>query len=378
MGATGALLLGASTSAAQRIRSSLDVGAASLRYADSLSLSALTVTPDLHVDWERAIAELTATFSRFGGGGWSTQGAASGSLFTTARRGLLGELAGNAGGSAHEDRTRTGQAIVNIRLHGMNQRAGGFAGLGGGGTWDGTTWRRLLLGELGGWIQHSSGLAQLTITPVAVDDSIRYLDGQLTLSRSFQAFDISAIAGGRGGGQNPGVATRARSWGSLSATAWVSPRLAIVAGAGTYPVDPTQGFPGGRYLSFSARIATSNRRIAILPARDSAPVAGAVLEPVSAIEEFAAIREVSGSVSIRLKVPAARLVEITGDFSGWTPIRLEAAQEGWWATRLRLRPGRYEMNVRVDGGAWLVPPGVLALRDEFGGSTGLLLIDGTK
>jgi hypothetical protein len=33
------------------------------------------------------------------------------------------------------------------------------------------------------------------------------------------------------------------------------------------------------------------------------------------------------------------------------------------------------MNVRVDGGRWLVPLGLLSMVDEFGGVVGLLIVD---
>jgi len=33
------------------------------------------------------------------------------------------------------------------------------------------------------------------------------------------------------------------------------------------------------------------------------------------------------------------------------------------------------MNVRLDGGKWLVPPGLLSMLDEFGGTVGLLVVD---
>jgi hypothetical protein len=36
--------------------------------------------------------------------------------------------------------------------------------------------------------------------------------------------------------------------------------------------------------------------------------------------------------------------------------------------------GKYQMNIRIDGGPWIVPPGVLSMLDEFGGSVGLLVV----
>lgn len=374
-GALGVLVLCARPSPAQRTQSSLDIGAVTLRYADSLNISAATLTPDVRFDWERAITQVTGTFSQFTDGSWSTQAALSGSVFTATRRSLLGELAGVAGGSAHQDGTRTGQAIGNIRLHSMRSTAGVFAGAGAGGTWDGSAWRRLVLGEIGGWTQSSSGTALLTITPVAVDDSVRYVDGQITVSREFNNVDVSAVAGGRGGGQNPAVGTRARSWGSLSAVAWIRPRTAIAASGGTYPVDPTQGFPGGRFLSVSVRLATSQRRVTMVPGRDSGNVAERVAVGRAPFQAFRVDRQTAGFVQVRFHAPTARLVEITGDFTGWAPVRLQAAGDGWWTARFRLESGKHEMNMRVDSGGWVVPPGLLPLNDEFGGSVGLLVVD---
>ncbi len=368
--------MGANSIAAQRTLSSLDVGAVRVRYADTLSVSAATVTPDVSVDWERAIAQVTGTFSQFGGGGWSTQAATSGSVFTGTRRSLLGELAGTAGGSAHEDGTRTGQAIVNARLHAMNVRSGVFAGAGAGSTWDGSAWRRLLLGELGGWINNGVGMAFLTITPIAVNDSIRYVDGQVTLSRSLTNVDLSLLAGGRGGSQNPGVDTRTQSWANLSAVAWVKPRLAIIASGGTYPVDPTQGFPGGRFLSVGVRLANPQKRVSTTVAPSSTGVAEAeAVALVPVVERFRVDRLSAESVSLRVSAPAAQNVEVAGDFSGWIPVKLQTTGDGWWTVALPLKPGRYQMNVRVDGSGWAVPPGLLSLQDEFGGSAGLLVID---
>jgi hypothetical protein len=36
--------------------------------------------------------------------------------------------------------------------------------------------------------------------------------------------------------------------------------------------------------------------------------------------------------------------------------------------------GVHQVNVRIDGGEWIVPAGLTAVRDEFGGSVGILLV----
>jgi 1,4-alpha-glucan branching enzyme len=80
-------------------------------------------------------------------------------------------------------------------------------------------------------------------------------------------------------------------------------------------------------------------------------------------------------VTLRANVPLAKTVEITGDFTNWAPVRLTSATDGSWAVTLPLKSGHYQMNIRVNGGPWRVPPGLLSMVDEFGGSVGLLIIE---
>lgn len=380
MGAVGALLLCGRPIRAQRLQSTLDVGVVSLRYADSLSVTAATLTPDLRLESERSLAQLTGTYSQFTEGGWSAQATAAGSFFTPTKKNLLGEIAGVAGGSTHQDGTRTGQLIGNARLHALGARAGVFTGAGVGATWDGGGWRRLLMGEVGGWIQNEAGTALLTLMPVAVDDSVRYVDGQLTVTGSMRNVDLAVLAGARGGGQSPGVDTRTRAWASLTAVAWLIPRLAVVSSGGTYPVDPTQGFPGGRFISLGVRFGASGRREATPRYPDPDAVVTAVTEsppqtPVPEVKAFRADRDSAGAVVLRVEATRATLVEVTGDFTSWTPVKLQAGSDGSWTAPFPLKPGQYQLNIRVDGGNWLVPPGLLSLKDEFGGSVGLLVIE---
>jgi len=35
----------------------------------------------------------------------------------------------------------------------------------------------------------------------------------------------------------------------------------------------------------------------------------------------------------------------------------------------------YRVNLRVDGGPWIVPPGLPSVVDEFGGAVGILTIE---
>jgi hypothetical protein len=62
------------------------------------------------------------------------------------------------------------------------------------------------------------------------------------------------------------------------------------------------------------------------------------------------------------------------DLSRWQPVSTSPAGDGWWTVTLPIVAGTYEANVRVDGGAWLVPPGATALADEEGGVVGVVVV----
>jgi len=72
--------------------------------------------------------------------------------------------------------------------------------------------------------------------------------------------------------------------------------------------------------------------------------------------------------------PSAQTVELSGDFTQWTPLALGSEGSGWWTTTVALASGTHEVNVRVNAGSWQVPPGLMAIKDEFGGTAGLLTV----
>ena len=351
----------------------MDLGGVALRYADTLNASAFTLTPRAVADWGRGVAEASGTYSQFASGGWSTQGALSGSLFTPLARGPLAELSGFGGGSAHQDGTRTGEVLINARLHFMRTRGEFFAGAGGGRTWFGGSSSNVFLGEVGASTTLRDVTTSLALSPVAVD-SLRYTDGQLTLSWTRDKLDLSAVLGIRVGDQLTALGGTARSWGSLNAVRLLGARFALVAAGGTYPIDPTQGFPGGRFVSLSVRMSTRRAVEQSINPRQ-AEVEAPSGEGLPVVTAFAAEQSGVRSVTLKVKAPRADLVEVSGDFTGWTPLRLNSVSDGSWALTLPIGPGKYQMNLRLNGGEWLVPPGLLSMLDEFGGRVGLLVVE---
>ncbi|HEY9515264.1 MAG TPA: hypothetical protein VIQ74_06235, partial [Gemmatimonadaceae bacterium] len=176
----GAAFLGMATTApAQGVVVTLDAGAAGVRYADSLDITAATLSPALSLQSPTGTLTAAGTYAQGGEGTWSMQGQIAGSAFTPAVGRLRGELTGSAGGSAHEDGTRTSEILAQGRVHLMHHAWGAWAGGGGGRTWDGEVWRNVVLGDFGIWGRAGRATVLLTAAPAAVDDTIRYADAEL-------------------------------------------------------------------------------------------------------------------------------------------------------------------------------------------------------
>lgn len=82
----------------------------------------------------------------------------------------------------------------------------------------------------------------------------------------------------------------------------------------------------------------------------------------------------SGVTSFEVVARGAASVELAGDFTSWEAVAL--SREGnSWRLAWPLAPGTYRCNIRIDGGAWVVPDGMVAARDEFGGEVGVLVVE---
>jgi len=81
-----------------------------------------------------------------------------------------------------------------------------------------------------------------------------------------------------------------------------------------------------------------------------------------------------GAARIDVSVAKAERVELMADFTGWEPIMLDRAGDGWFAER-PVAPGLHRLAIRVDGGEWTAPTNVPKLRDDdLGGTVGLITV----
>jgi hypothetical protein len=81
-----------------------------------------------------------------------------------------------------------------------------------------------------------------------------------------------------------------------------------------------------------------------------------------------------GLQKIIIRVGGVESVEVMGDFSDWSPLVVSRKGRDLWELSIPMSPGSHQINVRVDGGQWMAPPGIPAMHDSFGGDVGLLIV----
>jgi hypothetical protein len=158
-----------------------------------------------------------------------------------------------------------------------------------------------------------------------------------------------------------GIATGS-IWTRLDATLALNNRVALIVGGGAAPAELSLLTPDRRRLTAGFRWTR-----APLP-HTAAPA----IEPVAAA--FRVERADDRRARISVRVPAARTVELGADFTGWQPVALERTAPDEWSITLPIAPGTYHVNLRVNGGSWIAPPGLPRVRDDFAGVVGLVVV----
>jgi hypothetical protein len=333
-----------------------------------------SITPAVRVDGRRSTLGARLAASRFESGRSSMQGEVDGAIRTAPRGAFQGEVSALAGALWYQGDTVTSSDLsLSARAYFSRRRSGLWLGAGGGGVALNGASAAVLTAGTGVWLL--AGAARLAASASASRaGDVAYSEALADIRWAHRQVVLTGTAGVRGGNSWGGV----RGWGELGASWWMKPHLAVVGSGGSYPADPSRGLPGGRYAALALRLSSRRRtaesplaRLARLyreaaPARHaSAPAAAAPLE----------LRDLSGGRhELRLRLPGARRVEIMGEFSDWQPLPLAAAAPDVWTVTLRLAPGIYRFNVRVDGGDWFVPSGVPSVEDDFSGRVGIIVV----
>ena len=156
------------------------------------------------------------------------------------------------------------------------------------------------------------------------------------------------------------------AWASADVAIRVAAPLSLVIGAGNSTSGRFALDAEHRYVTLGFRISPSlTSTIAV--ARP--PMTSAV------VSDFAVDSVGGGCYRLALSAPRAHRVEVSGDFTGWKPMSLARDADGRWTLTLPLTMGTHRLNARIDGGAWIVPPGLTAMSDDFAGEVGVLVIE---
>jgi hypothetical protein len=156
------------------------------------------------------------------------------------------------------------------------------------------------------------------------------------------------------------------AWASADVAVRLSAPLSLVIGAGSST--------GGRFtLDAEHRFVALGFRVS--PYLTRSLVAARPTTPVAALSAFGIDTVGAGRYRFSITALGARRVEISGDFTGWKAAPLGRELDGRWTLTLPLSAGAHRLNVRVDGGSWIVPPGLTTMSDDFAGEVGVLVIE---
>jgi len=156
-------------------------------------------------------------------------------------------------------------------------------------------------------------------------------------------------------------------WGSIEAATPVRSGTLAFANAGAAASHGFGGFIGVPRRSVSVGLRFNSSTFAsrsIDKGTSDAPTAA-----------FSVKRERPGQYRVLIRVPNALSVEIASDCTGWKPFGLSRASASEWEIVLPATPGAHFVNIRVDGGAWVVPPGLVAKTDDYAGAVGVFVVD---
>jgi hypothetical protein len=366
--ALAATLAAASTGA--QTRASLDAGASYVEYSGFLPSASFSLTPALRAAGERYSLLARGTWLRFESGNNSVQGLLAGSLFVPATHSLVAEVGTELGASRYQDFARFSHALGRARL--QLRRAGtGGAWIGGTlGSAASDSGRQTVAGVAAGvWLANSDVTVAFAGAGTFTEDR-SYADLETTIRHARPGgFEAEATVSGRVGDRfnDPGPFLEA------TVTIPLITNTALVLAGGRYAADPVRGNVAGDYVSAAFRLTAPFRRR--LPLTMAIPKDPATEDTGTAVAALVEVRPGRGSArTLVFRVPGATRVEIMADFTDWVPTPLQATGADRWSISLTVTPGRHRLNLRLNGGPWIVPVGTMLMADDFQGAAGAVVI----
>jgi hypothetical protein len=344
-------------------RGTLDVGASWVDYEGFLGSAATFVKPTLRYEAPTYSVGASGTLLVFESGNTVVQGLAAGAWRAELVPGVRGELSAAAGVNAYSESPAYGHGLMAGRLYAGNVTSGAWLGGTAGRASTGTETSNPAALEVGAWtaVGPVAGRAVATRTWV---EGTAYLDLVGFARWNDPGLQVEGSLGTRtwSGGGGSGA------YGELQITVSIGARMAAVVAGGRYPTDPVRGVLAANYVSAALRV------VALRGRRPSPPLRAPAVRPARGAASLR-VMPLSGDLRrIRVTTPVATRVEMTGDLTDWVPLPLTQTGAAQWEVALPIAPGVYRINIRLDGGPWIVPLGLRAEEDDFGRRIALLVV----
>jgi hypothetical protein len=198
----------------------------------------------------------------------------------------------------------------------------------------------------------------------ACDRQSRFSDLVGAMRWEVGPLELAAQSGYRFG-DSYDVSADSRRWSSAMATIWLNERVAIVGGGGRQPAQPLRGLPARSF-------GMAGLEIAYTPvSRNAVPVS---MPHTVLVKDFEMRPGTGGMHKIVIHVGGVETVDVMGDFSDWAPLTLVRRGRDLWELNVPLSSGVHQINVRVDGGPWMAPPGLPTVNDSYSGFVGLMVV----
>jgi hypothetical protein len=352
-----------------QLTATTDVMLGAVGYQGFLGSAAASIVPGIRYDARTFSVAAQGSYLLYESGRGLVQGAGAAAWLSPAVGPLRGEVAGFGGLSSYAQAPAAGYGMTRGRVHLMGRRLGTWAGAGVGHAFAGAYEAGSSELALGAWIVFPG----LALTAMATHS--RVADSAYT--------DLSVGARWvRGGAEIDGIVgiRPASNVGPEGGFVEITTRLALTrviaaqVSAGRYLADPLRGSLAGRYVNAGFRITMAGGRSAVRAPDERLRSQVRLPQPLPpGAPELRVTEALSGTRTLTIVAPGARTIEIAGDFSDWQPVPLQVRGDTWMLG-VALPPGVHRLNVRVDGGRWVVPRGATPQTDEFGGTVGLIVV----
>lgn len=203
----------------------------------------------------------------------------------------------------------------------------------------------------------------LQSTSVGCTHQSRLTDLEGSLKWEHRLLEVT-VRGGHRFGDSFDATPESRQWASGQVAVWISQQVAAVAGGGREPAQPTRGLPARSFGSLGLMLAYWPIPRGVVP----------VETPASLVQAFE-LRPAGTEVQrITARIGGVESVEVMGDFSDWEPMPLIRRGRDAWELLVPMSPGVHQINMRIDRGLWIAPPGMPARKDGFNGEVGIVVV----